>query len=89
MRRPITGAGQSSRAMRPMVRGQNHNVFRSGEWAEIVGVSVQIPLGMFPRRICFDVKFDDGATDTWPIEDAAAEYEFRPSLNGSATDAQG
>lgn len=61
----------------PQIRGMNLNIFRSGEWARITGVSV----AGYPQRICFDVEFLDGETDQWPVEDQAAEYEFRPSIN--------
>lgn len=64
----------------PQIRGMNRNSFRSGEWARIVGVSC---VG-YPSRVCFDVEFLDGQTDQWAIEDRAAEYEFRPSINQQA-----
>lgn len=73
----------------PLIRANNPNAFRSGEWARIIGVVVSRPrLGASPR-ICFQVEFLDGAKDLWPVEDAGAhEFEFKPSIrptvNGGA-----
>lgn len=63
----------------PQIRGMNKNIFRSGEWARIVGVSC----AGYPHRVCFDVEFLDGVLDQWPVEDQAAEYEFRPSITNT------
>lgn len=69
-----------ARHLLPLIRANHRYAFRSGEWARIVGVSVQYPaIGVVPR-ICFDVEFLDGATDQWPVEDQGYQYEFRPSL---------
>lgn len=44
--------------------------FRSGEWAEITGkVTIN-------GRDCHSVRFLDGVTDSWPIVDPVAGYEF-------------
>lgn len=54
------------------IRATNPYAFRSGSWAQIIG---------FERhhgRRCYIVKFPDGATDLWPVNDPAAGYELRP-----------
>lgn len=58
----------------PLIRSTHQYSFRSGEWARIVGVEV------VSSRCCFVVEFIDGKRDSWVIEDAAAGYEFRPTL---------
>lgn len=45
--------------------------FRSGQWAQIVGVDESVY-----GRPCFLVVFPDGATDGWPCVDPSAGYEF-------------
>jgi hypothetical protein len=63
-------------AKRTMIRGTHPDHFRSGEWAEIVGV------GLFERthRICYVVVFPDGETDEWPVIDFTAGYELAPAV---------
>jgi hypothetical protein len=75
--REVTMAQEIYAPRYPQIRGMNTNIFRSGTWARITGVSC----AGYPPRVCFDVEFLDGATDQWPIEDQAAEYEFSPSIN--------
>ena len=54
-------------------------VFRSGEWAEIVGVRMVLPEDGCPGyRPCFVVRFKDGVEDHWVIHDEDAHYEFAP-----------
>lgn len=60
----------------PCIRSNYPNAFRSGEWAAVIGVSIAGD----PARCCFKVLFCDGVQDDWPVEDVAAEYEFRPSV---------
>lgn len=81
-------------AIRPLIRAMNSNAFHSGKWARITGVAVHTPRTLYvdrgePRnrveatgspRVCFEVEFINGSTDLWPVEDAAAEYEFSPSI---------
>ena len=55
------------------IRGTHPYIFRSGQWGELVG-TVDDPEG---GRRNYAVKFPDGATDWWPVDDTAAGYEFR------------
>jgi hypothetical protein len=55
-----------------LIRGTHPYVFRSGEWARLVGTVDDPGTG----RRCYSVRFDDGATDWWPVGDEAAGYEF-------------
>lgn len=54
------------------IRATHHYAFRSGEWAELVGTMDDPETG----RRQYAVKFPDGATDWWPVDDTAAGYEF-------------
>lgn len=45
--------------------------FRSGEWAEIIGVE------WANGRACYRVRFLDRKEDSWPIVDPMDPYEFR------------
>jgi hypothetical protein len=71
---------------RPWIKATHHAAFRSGEWAQIVGQAE------VRGRPCYLVIFEDGATDSWVIEDGAAGYEFSDAppvarLTGEADDA--
>ncbi len=44
--------------------------YRSGEWAEIVGVKLA------NKSPCYLVLFPDGKTDLWVLDDETAEYKF-------------
>lgn len=37
--------------------------------------------GVTGPRPCFEVRFDNGETDWWPVYDSVAEYEFREAIN--------
>ena len=58
------------------VTGESPYLFRSGEWATIIGVQMVAPMGSEDRP-CFVVQFRDGVEDYWPMVDAAAHYKFR------------
>lgn len=66
-RRPMTG--QFIRSCHPLT-------FRSGQWAQIVGVD-ESTYG----RPCFLLVFEDGATDAWPCVDEDARYEFAEEVD--------
>jgi hypothetical protein len=55
------------------IRATHHYAFRSGEWAELVGTMDDPETG----RRCYAVKFPDGETDWWPVDDKAHGYEFK------------
>lgn len=67
-----------------MIRGTHPYVFRSGKWAELV-CTMDDP---GKDRRCYLVRFPDGVTDWWPVEDEAAGYEFReaPGTAGELVD---
>jgi hypothetical protein len=44
--------------------------FRSGEWAACTGYTE------IRGRVCYAVQFDDGVSDSWPLGDPDAGYEF-------------
>lgn len=64
--------------MTDSIRGTHPYIFRSGEWAELIGTMDDPETG----RRCYAVKFPDGATDWWPVDDTAAGYEFDPAAEG-------
>lgn len=53
------------------IRATHHYGFRSGEWANLVGVE------WANDRPCYRVVFPDGWTDSWPVHDPSDPYEFR------------
>jgi hypothetical protein len=55
-----------------LIRAAHPYVFRSGQWAQLVGTMDDPETG----RRCYAVKFADGETDWWPVEDKAAGYQF-------------
>lgn len=55
-----------------LMRATHRYAFRSGEWAALVGTMDAPETG----RRCYAVKFPDGATDWWPVDDKDAGYEF-------------
>ena len=57
------------------IRATHHYSFRSGQWARITGVVYATPKG-YPTRPCYTIRFIDGKTDEWPIDDPQAGYEF-------------
>lgn len=46
--------------------------FRSGEWAQLLTIA-PAPEG----RDCYVVRFPDGATDYWVVNDPDGQYETR------------
>lgn len=52
------------------IRSTHPYGYRSGEWAEILTVAPS------PERDCYVVRFLDGATDFWPVNDPSDAYEF-------------
>jgi hypothetical protein len=56
------------------VRGTHPAHYRAGEWAEIVATLEHEIVG--EMRSCWLVKFPDGKTDFWVVDDAMAGYEF-------------
>lgn len=54
------------------IRGTHPYVFRSGQWATLIGTQDDPETG----RRCYAVRFDDGMTDWWPVDDKSAGYEF-------------
>ena len=49
-------------------RFDNSYAFRTGEWADIVGVVMVRPEGQEPR-ICYHLRFADGTCDYTPIKE--------------------
>lgn len=62
-----------------LIRSRHPQAFRSGQWGQIVGVR-EVTVTVNNRRPCFEVKWDASdsldKTDLWPVEDAAARYQF-------------
>ena len=54
------------------VRQTHRFGYRSGEWAELLSETEHVR-----GRRCYVVRFSDGASDFWPVEDPDAGYEFR------------
>ena len=59
------------------VRSRHPMAFKSGEWAEIVGMST------VNDRRCLEVLFDDGSVDTWVLGDHHADYQWGWSGRGT------
>lgn len=59
------------------IRATHPYAFRSGQWAQIVGVDE----AQYDRPV-FLVAFPDGATDSWACVDPDAGYEFAETVNG-------
>lgn len=55
------------------IRSTHSHAFRSGEWGRVLARFEEATTG----RVCMLVQFEDGATDTWPVEDASDEREYR------------
>lgn len=53
------------------IRGTHHACFRSGDWAKLYGTTE------IDGRECYLVRFPDGASDWWVVDDPAAGYEFK------------
>ena len=56
------------------IRGTHPHSFRSGEWADIIGVKVFAPQGL-SLRVGYQCLYDDGFIDYIPISDAS-NYEI-------------
>ncbi len=54
-----------------LIRATHPYAYRSGKWARLVGTMDDPETG----RRCYSVMFPDGATDWWPVDDAAHGYE--------------
>lgn len=61
------------------IRSMHHHAFRSGEWAEILTVAPS------PEGDCYVVRFPDGRTDYWVVNDPVAQYEFASPFPDSAS----
>lgn len=61
------------------IRSMHPYAFRSGKWAEVLTVAPSPD-----DRDCFIVRFPDGVTDYWVVNDPLGEYEFAADLDGTA-----
>lgn len=57
---------------RQIIRATHPDSFRSGQWAELIGTTDEPETG----RRCYTVKFPDGETDWWAVDDEDAGYEI-------------
>ena len=65
------GGGNQARYIRT-----NHRYgYRSGQWAELL-TTVPAP----DKSDCYVVRFPDGVTDYWVVNDPNGEYEFAESI---------
>jgi hypothetical protein len=55
-----------------MIRSNHPYAYKSGQWGAITG------LVTVKGRSCYNVIFQDGSVDHWPVVDEQAEYEFAP-----------
>jgi len=64
-----------------LITGVNHNTFRCGETAEVVG-TVYVTPENHERRLCFVIRFEDGYEDYVPICDAEKPplYRLEPKI---------
>lgn len=56
------------------IKSDHPYTFRSGEWATIVDAQE------LPDRVLWWVRFPDGATDEWVVDDPSADYKFRDAF---------
>jgi hypothetical protein len=56
----------------PQIRTMHRYGFRSGEWADLL-TTAPAP----DKSDCYVVRFEDGVTDYWVVNDPAGQYEFR------------
>lgn len=54
------------------IRTMHHYGYRCGQWAELL-TTLPDPEG----RDCYLVRFPDGATDMWVVNDLNGQYEFK------------
>lgn len=59
------------------IRGVHPYVFRSGEWATVVGVAKCCSESFPDGRQCYKVRFDDGVIDYWLISEISKDYETK------------
>lgn len=62
------------------VRATNPYAYRSGEWADLINITDHAN-----GRRCYLVRFPDGASDFWPVDDEDAGYEFREQAPSEVT----
>jgi hypothetical protein len=55
------------------IRATHPDAFRSGQWATLTGTLDDPESG----RRCYAVRFPDGESDFWPVQDMEHGYEFR------------
>lgn len=58
-----------------LIRATHHYGFRCGEWAEILTIAPS------SERDCYIIRFADGVTDYWPVNDPNDPYEFSYEIN--------
>ena len=57
------------------IKGVHTGVFRSGDWADVVGLVI-LPRPDGEQRLCYMVRFPDGAVDYWAVKESS-NYEFK------------
>lgn len=67
---PKSRIGQQIRSAHPWA-------YHSGEWANVTGIVTLKVLG--EERECYELKWSNGDTDEWPVNDPSAKYEFNPN----------
>lgn len=69
-------------ASQAFIRGTHPSSYRSGQWALIEGVNwitTRVD-GVSSERVCYRIRFQDGAVDYCPVFDDDAGYEFTGSV---------
>jgi len=56
-----------------LIRTNHPYGYRSGQWAELL-TTAPAP----NKRDCYVVRFPDGATDFWVVDDPDGQYELAP-----------
>lgn len=70
---------------RALVRAAHPYAFRAGEWAEITGTAT-LPGYPDGERPCYLVRFRDGVTDFWIIDDSTEAPGYRAGYEFLMTD---
>lgn len=53
------------------IRSEHPYAYRTGQWARILSIVT------ISDRECYSLRWPDGATDEWAVDDRVAAYEFR------------
>jgi hypothetical protein len=71
IRTPGSGPDECAAATKHQIRTTHRYGYRCGEWADLLTVAPAPD-----KRDCYVVRFEDGATDYWVVNDIDGRYEL-------------